>query len=371
VVAQRFAVSLGKVQYWVAWAGEQRLDRIDFTDRQRGRPANRTEQAVEELVVQVRQELRQDSALGEYGDAAIHRALQIRELARVPSVRTIGRILARRGVLDGRRRRRFPAPPAGWYLPAVRAGQAELDSFDLIEDLRIAQGPFVDVLTAISLHGALVAAWPLEAQASARWVLERLVEYWRVVGLPSYAQFDNDTRFQGAHQHRDVISRVMRACLSLGVTPVFIPPRESGFQAAIEAFNGRWQKYVWARYHHASVLQLAERSARYILAHRERHAARIDHAPARRPFPANWNLDLQAVPPGRLIYLRRTTEQGSVNLLGHNFRVDPHWPHRLVRCEVDLDPGHLRFFALRRRDPDAQPLLAEFPHVFPHRKFHE
>ena len=29
----------------------------------------------------------------------------------------------------------------GWYLPAVAAGEAELDSFDLIEELKIANGP--------------------------------------------------------------------------------------------------------------------------------------------------------------------------------------------------------------------------------------
>jgi len=40
----------------------------------------------------------------------------------------------------------------------------------------------------------------------------------------------------------------MRTCLRLDVTPVFAPPRESGFQAAIENFNGRWQAKVWARF---------------------------------------------------------------------------------------------------------------------------
>lgn len=370
-VAAHFGISLRKVQYWLARAAEQRLDRIDFEDRKRGRPANRIAPEVEELVLEARQELKQHSALGEYGDVAIHRALQARELTRLPSVRTIGRILERRGVLDGRPRRRFPAPAVGWYLPAVVDRRAEVDCFDLIEDLRIEKGPFVAVLTAISLHGGLAEAWPVQAEASARWVLDRLVEHWKAVGLPNFVQFDNDTRFQGAHQHRDVVSRVMRACLSLGVTPVFIPPRESGFQAAIESFNGRWQKYVWARYHHASIPELVERSARYIQAHRERHAARLDGAPARRNFPADWKLDLQAFPTGRLVYLRRTTEHGVVSLLGHRLHADPHWPHRLVRCEINLDQDTIQFFALRRRQPSAQPLLSEIRHQIPRRRFKE
>jgi hypothetical protein len=54
----------------------------------------------------------------------------------------------------------------------------------------------------------------------------------RLEGIPAYAQFDNDTRVQGAHQHRHAISRVMRLCLSLHVAPVFVPSNEMGVQAA-------------------------------------------------------------------------------------------------------------------------------------------
>jgi hypothetical protein len=46
-------------------------------------------------------------------------------------------------------------PPKGWYLPDLAPGEAELDSFDFIEDLKIAKGPLVCVLTGIRLHGAL------------------------------------------------------------------------------------------------------------------------------------------------------------------------------------------------------------------------
>jgi len=46
-------------------------------------------------------------------------------------------------------------------------------------------------------------------------VLEALGEHWRSVGLPRFAQFDNDTLFQGNHQFADSIGRVIRLCLSL------------------------------------------------------------------------------------------------------------------------------------------------------------
>ena len=101
---------------------------------------------------------------------------------------------------------------------------------------------------------------------TAKGAVEALVEHWRAVGLPAYAQFDNDTIFQGPHQHPDVVGRVMRLCLGLGVVPVFAPPREPGFQAAIENYNGRWQAKVWARFAHESLEGLLARSGRYVAA---------------------------------------------------------------------------------------------------------
>jgi hypothetical protein len=295
---------------------------VDWTDRSsRPRATRRIPRTLEDLVLRVRHELKETSDLGEFGAAAIHTALIGRAVPGVPSLRTIGRVLARRGALDGRRRVRRPPPPLGWYLPAVARGHAEVDSFDIVEGLAIRRGPHLEILNAISLQGGLVQSWPMPL-VSARAVVDALVGHWRAVGLPAYAQFDNDTIFQGAHQYPDSIGRVMRLCLSLGVVAVFAPPREPGFQAAIEAFNGRWQAKVWTRFEHESVASLCERSARYVAAVRQRAALRIDAAPERRHVPGAWQFDLHAHPRGLAIYVRRTTERGAVHVLGRTFPVD-------------------------------------------------
>lgn len=370
-VAREWDVSLSMVQLWVQRAHGAGLDQVPWADRSsRPRHTRRTPWGVEDLVLQVRQELKDTSDLGEFGASAIRAELLARGQPRVPSVRTLGRILERRGALDGRRRVRRPPPPRGWYLPAVAQGQAELDSVDIVEGLNIRRGPHIEVLTVISVHGGLVGAWPT-LRVTAKMVVDTLLEHWLAVGLPTYVQFDNDAIFQGPHHRRDSIGRVTRVCLSLGVVPVFAPPREPGFQAAIEAFNGRWQAKVWARFQHESLGALQQRSARYVGALRRRAAARIDSAPVRGPLPPTWQFDLQARPRGRLIYVRRTTERGGVSLLGRTFEVDPLWCFRLVRCEVDLDAGRIRCYALRRRQPDDQPLLAEFSYALPRRPFHE
>jgi len=374
-VASQFGVSLHMVQYWVTRASGQRLDRVDWSSHPCGarRAVNRCADTVEDLVLDLRRELRQSSDLGEFGAAAIQQAWITRDLLPeqpVPAVRTVHRILERHGVLDRRYRQRQKPPPPGWYLPEVAARRVELDQFDMVCGLVLQNGPEVEVLNGVSLHGGWIACWP-QLAVTAVTIRAALREHWQAWGLPAYAQFDNDTRFQGPHQHPDVVGSVMRMCLSLGVTPVFAPPRETGFQAAIEALNGRWQAKVWARFHHESLEALQAQSLKYQTACRSRGAQRMEAAPARRPFPAEWRLNLQAPPQGRIIFLRRTNAQGEAALLGHNFLVDEHWPHRLVRAEVDLNAQVIRFFRLRRREPESQPLLREVPYVLPRRRFKE
>ena len=371
-VVRQFHVARSTVRFWLRRAGNRRLDRVDWSDRLSGRrePVNKTSRGLEDLVVTVRRDLKETSALGEYGAATICWELQRRRIRPLPSLRTIGRILERRGLLDGRRRVRRPPPPRGWYLPKLAAERVELDSFDIVEGLVIRGGTSVEVLNGISLHGGLPASWP-KAKITAKTVVDALVAHWRRHGLPGYVQFDNDTVFQGAHQHPDSLGRVIRLCLSLNLIPVFAPPRETGFQAAIENFNGRWQAKVWSRFTHASRRALQSRSAKFITASRRRAAVRIEAAPPRRTFPKDWKLNLQALPEGCVIFLRRTDAKGQVSLLGHVFPVDSNWPHRLVRGEVDLTRKRIRFYALRRRDPAYQPVLNEVHYEFPKRRFHE
>jgi putative transposase len=365
-------VSQSTVHYWVHHAQGQRLDRVDWHDRPyTTRTSSRTDPAIEDLVLTVRTELERDSDLGFHGAQAIHEALKGRTSEPLPSVRTIDRILERRGAWDGRKRTRRPPPPPGWHLPEVASKRQELDSFDVVEGLVIKGGPQVEVLNGISLHGGLAASWPVQASVTAQVVVESLIEHWRAFGLPGYAQFDNDMIFQGPHAHPDVIGRVSRLCLSLSVVPVFVVPHEFGFQSMIENYNGIWQAKVWARFEHGSLPDLQGHSQRYAAALRRHRADRIESAPQRRAFPKRWRLNLQSRPHGRIIYLRRTSAVGTVEVLGRSFEVDQHWLNRLVRVEVDLDRDKIRIYRLRRREPQDQPLLKELNHHIKIGKFFE
>jgi hypothetical protein len=370
-VARAFRVGVATVAHWVERAKGQRLDRVDWSDRSHApHKPRRTATAVEDLVLTTRSDLAHGD-LGAIGAEAIGQALSELGMAEPPSLRTINRILARRGALDGRQRTRRPPPRKGWYLPDVAGAWAELDSFDIVEGLVLKDGPQVEVLNGVSLHGGLVVSWPTESPVTAKMTVASLTEHWRAVGLPGYAQFDNDMIFQGTHRYPDALGRIIRLCLSLDVVPVFVPPRETGFQAMIESYNGWWQTKVWSRFQHANLEDLHGHSQKYVAALRKQRAARIEAAPDRRPFPANWKLDLKKRPRGRLVYLRRSNGDSAVSLLGQSWPLGQVWPNRLVRCDVDLDKNQIHFFTLRRKEPTSQPQILEVDYRLPNRGFQD
>jgi putative transposase len=370
-VASQFGVGVATVSYWIERARGQRLDRVDWSDRSRApHQTQRTATSLEDLVLKVRAELAH-SDLGAIGADVIQQTLREQGLADVPAVRTINRILARRGALDGRKRTRRPPPPTGWYLPDVAAATAELDSFDIVEGLVLKDGPHVEVLNGVSLHGGLVVSWPTLSPVTAGMSVQSLVAHWRAVGLPGYAQFDNDMIFHGTPRYPDALGRVSRLCLSLGVVPVFVPPRETGFQAMIESYNGWWQAKVWSRWQHANLEDLQGHSHKYVEALRKQRAARLEAAPDRRPFPAGWKLNLKKRPRGRLVFLRRSNGNSEVTLLGQSWQLGQIWPNRLVRCEVDLDKNKIRFFTRRRKEPTSQPQILEVDYRLPNRGFQD
>jgi hypothetical protein len=370
MVAERFHTSVNTVRLWMARSEGHRLKRVDFSNRKPGceRGWNRLPVALEHRIAELRRALRDESILGEHGAQAIRRTLKGERLSGVPGIATINRALSRQGLQDGIRRIRRAPPPKGWYLPEVAAGRAELDCFDWVEDLKIANGPLLQLLTAVALWASEVDAWP-ELKIATDAVLSRLSKRWEQLGLPDYAQFDNDAVFQGAHQFPDTVGRVSRLCLALGVVPVFAPPREPGFQNAIEGFNGLWQAKVWQRHRFEDFAQLLAINARYIAAHRARSVTRQEQAPPRRPFPQQFQFDPNTALNGTIIFIRRTDDIGWAHLMGRRFEVSREWSHRLVRCEVDLNANLIRFHALRRRDPADQPLLKVVQYHRPNKPF--
>lgn len=351
-VGRTLRVSVSVVARWVKRAGMQRLERVDWRDRSH-RPVQikQTEAPIVQAIMRARQWLQNHDALGEYGPGAIRRHLLARGME-VPSERTIARWVARRRGPTPKRHRRL-APPPGWYLPRVVQSHAELDRVDVIEGLRLQNIGTLEVLNALSLHGGLPGSHVAQRITSVR-VRTWLSEHWRVHGRPDYVQFDNDTIFSGAHAQRNYLGRLVHWCLCVGVIPVFAPPYETGFQAAVEAYNRHWQQRVWHRWRHRTMRGLRRRSNAFVDAYRRREKQRrklclnLRHScgePMREPIEPI------------VILLRRLDDHGHLKLFARTLKVDAQWANRLVRCEVNTATQSLKIYRLSRSDPHYQPIL--------------
>jgi len=179
------------------------------------------------------------------------------------------------------------------------------------------------------------------------------VEHWRTLGLPAYAQFDNDRIFTGAHARPNTIGRVIRLCLSLGVTP-----RLRRAARARPAVDDRKLQRTLAGQSLATLrASLAGERGRALGAIRSRlprssmrRASRRRRRAAR--FPSDWKLNLRAPLRGILIFLRRTTPSGNAGILGRDYQVSRRWCGRMIRAR-----GRLR----SRGDPLLRPCAAARP----------
>ena len=370
-VAEQFRIGKSTIERWIKRTQGKRLDRVDWNDRPDGspKPVNRASAEVEQCVLNLRKQLKENSALGEHGADAILREMKQHDCPVLPSRATVNRILKRHGELDGPQRKRFKAPPKGWYLKPLAKKIAELDQFDYVEDLCIEGGNIFQVLNSISLHGGLVGSWPMMRMTSENTV-KKMIEFWKEFGLPDYAQFDNATVFQGS-RWPDSLGKVVRCCLSLGVTPVFAPPRETGFQASIESYNGRWQDGVWKRFHFQNLTDVQRQSNLYVEAVRNKNDERHENIPTRWQFPKGWTLDYATKPKGKVIFIRRTTDDEYVETMGHWWLVQGAGNHKLVRADVDLTKNKILFYRIRRREPTVHELIANVDYHLPNKPFNE
>jgi hypothetical protein len=101
---------------------------------------------------------------------------------------------------------------------------------------------------------------------------------------------------------------------------------------------------------------LIRQSDLYVQEHQNKHWDKIETAPPRYEIPEQWSLKLNELLQGVIILIRRTNNNGYVNILGHDWMTDSFWTNRLVRAEIKLNKNIIVFYQIRRT-PNEQPLL--------------
>jgi len=209
---------------------------------------NRTRESLVRKILALRDELAahktRRAAFAGIGAETIHFELQRRGIRKLPSISTIEKILARSGRTKRAKAKRCSNGPPYPYVPAHKMG--DLQQTDLVGP-RYLRGPrgitrFYSFHT-IDVVGQTVSASQFPDKQTIS-LCRHLVESWRFMGLPRVSQMDNEMCASGGGRYRYSLSQVIRLHLLLGIHLLFIPQGEPGRNAAVESFNGLWQKRV-------------------------------------------------------------------------------------------------------------------------------
>ena len=286
------------------------------------------------------------------GATAIRAELKALGIRPLPCERTIQRVLQRNGVTAPRVRLAPLLPRQEYPGPQARASN-ELHEVDLVGPIYLkgSRHRYSIWVGKDAFDGAVC----LRLAGSRRMdeVLGFLGECWKDLGRPAQVQLDNARELAGWGPSSRTLSRVIRLCLRVGVSPVFIPKGGPQFHGSVGNFNGWFQEPLLQRkFHRPGDLrrELARLQEAVNTQHvhprlggktpaRHRRGLRLQKLPKGFVAPTG-RLPLAA---GRVNFIRRVSVAGTVAVLSQSFRVGK--KHRGLYLQMVLDTGRERLTA--------------------------
>lgn len=344
--------AVGRSHTWLGkWLGRYRADGPAGLHARSRRPQRVRQPTPPRLVARilaVRDALvarrRRRHAFAGRGPEAIHWELEQSGAHPVPALRTIARVLQRHG------RTAAPLPrvrgvPAAYPRPRAR-GVGAVQQTDLVGPRHV-RGPR-GLTRFFAFHtldlGSRAAAGSYRRDKSAEAFCAHFLTAWELLGVPGISQTDNELSVVGGNPHGFTFPQPVRLGLLLGTHWLFIPPGEPGRNADVESFNGLWQDRVLRRHACPDLAAVRRKSAQFfayylhrkphpalrVATHGSRFPGAVLAAAPRRALPPGFTLaayrdgrDRLALPlaRGRLSFIRRVAEDGTIELPGGTFAV--------------------------------------------------
>lgn len=312
---------------------------------------HRTSDDLEATVTRVRKEL--CDAKEFCGAQAIRWRLEDEQVAPLPSVRTINRILSRHGLIE-RRNGRYE--PKGKQYPALDAPHpGSVHQCDLVGPCYLRTPRRFYSFNTVDLATGRCGVEPiLDGKAM---VTQAIWTTWLRLGIPQYLQFDNEATFYGSPAHPRGLGRPIRLCLLHGVQPYFIPVAEPWRNGVVEKFNDHWRQKFFTRVPMESTDDLVRESLKF----EQRHNAHYRYSKLRGRTPlqalADANKPLrfpeEDTPPASSLprpetgfyhVVRFIRSDGRFSLFGEMFAMPPESIYEYVWATVDVARQRVSFF---------------------------
>jgi transposase InsO family protein len=278
-----------------------------------------------------------------------------------PSRATINRILRRRGLASARPKRKQQCQlPKDYPWPQVQQPN-QVHLFDFVSR-RLGGGERI-----VGYHLLDQARrWPyLAAQANKTKVLvsQFLVDAWQTIGLPQALYLDNDVVWRGSSSASRTFSHIVRLCLYLGITVIFIPPYTPEANPIIESFNHVWSRNFWQRETFTDLDNVQTKLPDFQHYCRTRRVLpEFDRLTANQLFPdfEPVLLDLDFVLPkrfpltaGEIHFIRFVSHKGCFSLLNESWQLEAdEWAGKVIRAVIVLAEQQLQVYHQKtRHDP--------------------
>lgn len=366
--ARSIAATLGRSRQWVyKWLTRAAAGGPDWASDRSRRP-HVSPQALPADVVEavrlVRLELYNAGLL--CGAQNIRWRLEELTVTPLPSVRSIGRILARED-LTHRRTGRYT--PKGTPYPALAAPRPNaVHQVDYVGPCYL-QGPVrFWRLNTVDVATVRCAVEPVASRAGQATV-DALWATWHRLGLPGHVQIDNEMVFYGSPAHPRGMGVLIRLCLPLGVEPWFIPFQEPWRNGVVERFNTHYRSkfLAWVQVpdfpglRPASLAFEARHNTRYRYTRLGGHtpASTLDTLAHPLRFPARETaptVPLRKPEAGRYHVVRFIRSDRRLDVFGERFLLPPEAQYAYVVGTVDV--GRQRLTVLLDGEP-----IAEWPYA--------
>jgi transposase InsO family protein len=348
--------SLGYSRTWLyKWLERHDSGDPDWYKEQSRRPRRTPQQTsaeIEEVVHLVRTRLEK---AGEFAGAqAIRWELEDLEIHPLPSVRTINRILARRGLTT---RRTGPYEAKGKRYPSLVAhAPGDVHQTDFVGPCYLRGGTRFYALNTVDIATGRCASEPTQGR-SAQATVNALWSSWGRLGMPRHQQVDNEMVFYGSPRYPRSMGPLLRLCLLNGIEVWFIPMSEPWRNGVVEKFNDLWRQKFLGRGNLEAPSDLRQQNLQFESRHNSRYrysklggrtpmiALQSSGHTLRFPEPASPPLHPMPVPEGGRYHLVRfVRSDGVLNVFGEKFIAPPECTYEYAQLTIDVARERLQVF---------------------------
>lgn len=305
--------------------------------------ANKTDPKIEHLIVETREKL-ENQKYAQIGSLAIKWSLSQLGVE-VPSTRTIERILRRHNKTDGSN----TYEPKGTNYPAVPANRpGDLHQIDFVGPRHIRGDGRFYCLNVMDIASHRAAITPSRRHRASD-VTSALIGTWRRMPLPEHAQMDNAMYFRGSNRYPRSFGLVVRLCLHLGVTPVFIPIQEPWRNGCIERFQDTFDKTFFRGQKFEDFKHLQREAPVFERFHNRNHRYRPcdgrtpnETEASHQNIPACLRDDFELpkqlfIEPGEIHLVRLIRSDRKLDVFGIDFPMPKSVIHEYVTAIIDTD----------------------------------